>query len=42
MKVVSESAWQPFELWEPEEIWELIYGMASCLNETFILGVDNV
>jgi hypothetical protein len=42
MEFVSDTAWQPFEHWEPNQIWELIYDMASSLNQTFILGVDNV
>lgn len=42
MEVVSDRVWQPFEYWPPEKIWELITDMALSLNETFILGVDNV
>jgi len=42
MEVISSTAWEPFELWEPDQIWLSIYEMASSLNQTFILGVDNV
>ena len=42
MEVISGTAWEPFELWEPDQIWLAIYEMASSLNQTFILGVDNV
>ena len=42
MQFVSGMAWAHFKNRSPEDIWRLIIEMASSLNQTFILGVDNV